>query len=89
MSHRDISSKVSIHASPKLSIGISNPSNVRQLFDSMKKDLSLSKANDMLQTTVGMRQHNNDSLNTMSNHDYYKQEQESPINAIPKQTQLS
>jgi len=35
------SSKISISTNSKLNISISNPSNVKQLFDNMKKDLSL------------------------------------------------
>ena len=46
----------------------------------------MSKANDMLQMTVGIKQNNGENLNTMSNHDYYKQEQTSQTDPVlPKQ----
>lgn len=115
----DSSFKVSIHSNPKPNISISNFSNVKQLFDNMKKysslviaylDLAINEcAGKNMQLTsqkekitnltnlakkynkesIHLEQNNNDRLNTMSNYDYYKQEQISQTSTAFKQIQLN
>lgn len=47
----------------------------------------MSKANDILQMTVGIKQNNDDSLNIMSNYDYYDKERVLQTSVLPKQMQ--